>query len=88
MRPLSSTKAIEAKVNYDQKLDTVQDACKKAHEAINEYNDLIGGNSKFAPTSISISFRRISTVRKRCGGHGEVSGGLQQLGAERTTAYQ
>ena len=42
------TKAIEAKVNYDQKLDTVQDACKKAYEAINEYNDLIGGNSKFA----------------------------------------
>lgn len=42
------TKAIEAKVNYDQKLDTVQDACKEAYEAINEYNDLIGGNSKFA----------------------------------------
>lgn len=42
------TKAIEAKVNYDQKLDTVQDACKEAYKAINEYNDLIGGNSKFA----------------------------------------
>ena len=34
------TKAIEAKVNYDQKLDTVQDACKEAYAAPEQFGGM------------------------------------------------
>ena len=42
------TKALEAKVNYEKKLDTVQEACETAYSAINAFNDLVSGSSKFA----------------------------------------
>jgi len=42
------TKALEAKVDFEKNLDTVQDACKTAYKEINEYNDLVSGSSKFA----------------------------------------
>lgn len=35
------TKALDAKVEYDKKLDTVKDACEAAYDAINEFNDLV-----------------------------------------------
>lgn len=44
------TKAVEAKVDYDKKLDTVQDACEKAYEAINTYNKKIS-DSNFSHTN-------------------------------------
>lgn len=34
------TKALEAKVNYEKKLDSVQDACETAYNAINTFNSL------------------------------------------------
>lgn len=33
------TKALEAKVDYEKKLDTVQDACETAYNAINSFNN-------------------------------------------------
>ena len=42
------TKALEAKVNYEKKLDTVQEACETAYSAINSFNDLVSGSSKYA----------------------------------------
>ncbi len=42
------TKALEAKVDYEKKLDTVQEACETAYSAINAYNDLVSGSSKYA----------------------------------------
>lgn len=38
------TKAMEAKVNYEKKLDTVQDACETAYAAINTFNNTIDGS--------------------------------------------
>lgn len=35
------TKAVEAKVDYEKKLDTVQDACETAYKAINSFNDAV-----------------------------------------------
>ena len=40
------TKALEAKVNYEKKLDTVQDACETAYSAINSFNSQVD-NSKY-----------------------------------------
>ena len=42
------TKALEAKVDYEKKLDTVQDACETAYKAINTFNDAVSGSSKYA----------------------------------------
>jgi hypothetical protein len=42
------TKALEAKVTYEKKLDTVQEACETAYSAINTFNDLVSGDSKYA----------------------------------------
>ncbi len=39
------TKAIEAKVDYEKKLDTVQDACETAYKYINAYNKKIAPES-------------------------------------------
>lgn len=44
------TKAVEAKVDYDKKLDTVQDACETAYKAINAYNTKIN-DSNFSHSS-------------------------------------
>lgn len=44
------TKAIEAKVDYEKKLNTVQDACETAYNAINTYNSIVT-NSKFGQTN-------------------------------------
>lgn len=38
------TKALEAKINYEKKLDTVQEACEAAYEAINAFNSAIAGS--------------------------------------------
>ncbi len=38
------TKALEAKVNYEKKLDTVQDACEMAYNAINSFNSQMDGS--------------------------------------------
>ena len=40
------TKAIEKKIEYDQKLDSVQEACVSAYKKINRYNDLVQGDVK------------------------------------------
>ena len=40
------TKALEAKVDYEKKLDTVQDACETAYSAINSFNSQVD-NSKY-----------------------------------------
>ncbi len=37
------TKALEAKVDYEKKLDTVQEACETAYAAINSFNDTVSG---------------------------------------------
>lgn len=37
------TKALEAKVDYEKKLDTVQDACETAYSAINSFNSQVDG---------------------------------------------
>lgn len=37
------TKALEAKVDYEKKLDTVQDACETAYSAINSFNTQVEG---------------------------------------------
>ena len=43
------SKALENKVEYDKKLETVQDACESAYQDIVAYNDRVGGSgSKFA----------------------------------------
>lgn len=58
------TKAIEAKVDYDKKLDTVQDACKTAYDSINAYNDLVSGNgAKFKDDYISKLSGDISSAK-------------------------
>lgn len=38
------TKALEAKVDYEKKLDTVQDACETAYSAINSFNSQVDGS--------------------------------------------
>jgi hypothetical protein len=40
----NQTKALAAKVDYDQKLDTVAKSCKNAYEKIINYNNEINGN--------------------------------------------
>lgn len=42
------TKALESKVDYDKKLDTVQDACETAYNAINSYNKLINDSARYS----------------------------------------
>lgn len=39
------TKALEAKVDYEKKLDTVQDACETAYNAINAFNSAVDGSN-------------------------------------------
>ncbi len=46
------TEVLEAKIGYEKKLDTVQEACEKAYEAINLYNDTITA-SKYSETNYS-----------------------------------
>lgn len=42
------TKALESKVDYDKKLDTVQEACETAYNAINSCNNLINNSAKYS----------------------------------------
>lgn len=39
------TKVLEAKVNYEKKLDSVQDACETAYNAINTFNTTVDGTN-------------------------------------------
>lgn len=38
------TEVLEAKIDYEKKLDTVQEACEAAYEAINAFNDTVAGS--------------------------------------------
>lgn len=50
------TKAVENKVEYDKKLNTVQDACNAAYKAINDFKDDIS-NGKYNDVSYKESIR-------------------------------
>lgn len=39
------TKAVEAKVDYEKKLETVEEACQTAYNAINAYNNAVKGSN-------------------------------------------
>lgn len=60
------TKALEAKVDYEKKLDTVQDACETAYSAINSFNTQVEG-SKYKGdylTSLNSDFTKARTLTK------------------------
>ncbi len=57
------TKAIESKLKYEKKLNTVQEACETAYKAINAYNETVR-NSQYNGDYISAMERDLETVKE------------------------
>ena len=57
------TKAIESKLKYEKKLNTVQEACETAYKAINAYNETVR-NSQYNGDYISAMEKDLETVKE------------------------
>lgn len=59
------SKALEAKVDYEKKLNTVQDACETAYKAINSFNSQVDGDgSKYTGDYLTSLNNDLATAKK------------------------
>ncbi len=58
------TKALEAKVDYEKKLDSVQEACETAYNAVNAFNNHLG-STKFTGDYLTTLTNDLNTAKDR-----------------------